>query len=228
MRSPCATGRELTSSTKRLAIVEDDHDLRAALVRLFTSQPDFSVGPVASSGEELLTDLQRSNGQVDVGLVGLSPAGPGGKELLEHLREAFPTVAWVAYSTIDEPDPVFACLRAGAAGYLLKGGSDEDLLRSLRCLDQGGAPLAPRIAKLLLSEFHEQPRRPLSERELEVLLGLAGGLSYKEIAFQLTVSAHTVHTHVKNIYDKLRARGRRDAISKARRQGWLNGGLAPK
>ena len=208
---------------KRLAIVEDDHDLRAALVRLFTSQPDFSVGPVASSGEELLTALQ-SNGQVDVALVSLSPAGPGGKELLERLREAFPTVAWVAYSTIDEPDQVFACLRAGAAGYLLKGGSDEDLLGGLRCLDQGGAPLAPRIAKLLLGEFYEQPRRPLSERELEVLLALAGGLSYKEIAFQLTVSAHTVHTHVKNIYDKLRARGRRDAISKARRQGWL----APK
>lgn len=153
---------------------------------------------------------------VDLGLPGLS-----GAELIARLRELRPEVACVAHTVYEDPNSVFAALRAGAVGYLVKGESGSRLLENLRTLDEGGAPLTPRVARLILGEFHRLEPCPLSDRELQVLSALSTGQTYKEVASSLVVSGHTVHTHVKNIYEKLQVRGRRQAIDKARRHGWI-------
>lgn len=199
-------------------IVEDDPTLRETLVGLFEGSPDFRLLLAAGSAEELLASLPEA---AEVALVDLGLPGMSGVDLIARLVDALPGIACVAHTVFDEPPSVFACLRAGAAGYLLKGSTGGQLLESLRSLEEGGAPLTPRIARLLLGEFRDETRGPLSDREMEVLGHLAQGLSYKEIAALLVVSAHTVHTHVKHIYEKLQARGRRDAVAKARRRGWL-------
>jgi two-component system NarL family response regulator len=207
---------------KTVAIVEDDPELRAGLAKIFQSLPDFTLGPLAGSAEELLRWLDQDRPHIDLALVDLGLPGMSGQELIAKLTAEHPSIACVAHTVFDDPKAVFASLRAGAAGYLLKGCSGPELLQSLRTLNEGGAPLTPRIARLLLGEFREEPGSPLSDRELEVLAHLAQGLSYKEIAGELVLSSHTVHTHVKHIYEKLQVRGRRDALAKARRQGWLD------
>ncbi len=204
---------------KTVVIVEDNPELRASLIHLLEGSSDFQVVKSAASAEDLLATPPE---QMQVALVDLGLPGMSGVELIARLVADFPGVACVAHTVFEEPESVFACLRAGAAGYLLKGCTQSQLLESLRTLEEGGAPLTPRIARLLLGEFRDETRGPLSDRELEVLRHLAQGLSYKEIAALLVVSAHTVHTHVKHIYEKLQARGRRDAVAKARRRGWLS------
>lgn len=204
---------------KRVAIIEDDTQVRANLTKLLKNLPDFQVVAAAGSAEEFL-ELGLC-AEIDIALVDLSLPGQPGQQLIAHLKANFPGINCVAHTVFEDPKAVFACLRAGAAGYLLKGCTGPQLVASLRTLNEGGAPLTPRIARLLLGEFREEPRGPLSDRELEVLNLLAQGFSYKEIAGRLVVSSHTVHTHVKHIYEKLQARGRRDAVAKAHRQGWL-------
>lgn len=157
----------------------------------------------------------------EVALVDLGLPGLRGAELISRLRELRPEVACVAYTVYEDPNSVFAALRAGAVGYLVKGESGARLLDSLRTLEEGGAPLTPRVARLILGEFHRIEPCPLSDRELQVLSALSTGQTYKEVAGFLVVSGHTVHTHVKNIYEKLQVRGRREAVNKARRYGWI-------
>lgn len=203
---------------KTVVIVEDNAGLRASLIDLLEGSADFRVVMGAGSAEELLAAAPEAP---EVALVDLGLPGMSGIELIARLVRDYPGIACVAHTVFEEPELVFGCLRAGAAGYLLKGCTQSQLLESLRSLEEGGAPLTPRIARLLLSEFRDETRGPLSDRELEVLKHLARGLSYKEIAALLVVSSHTVHTHVKHIYEKLQARGRREAVAKARRRGWV-------
>ncbi|MBT9584347.1 response regulator transcription factor [bacterium] len=201
-----------------ISIVDDDPDLREHLASLLREQPDFRLRSVCGSAEEVLCQIDDQSHLllVDLGLPGLS-----GQELIARVKDLHPDVACIAHTIFEDPSTVFAALRAGAAGYLVKGTTGPELVRHLRTLQEGGAPLTPRIARLLVNEFRLEGEGPLSDREREVLQSLAEGYSYKEVATQLVVSVHTVHTHVKHIYEKLNVRGRRQAVAKARQQGWL-------
>jgi two-component system NarL family response regulator len=201
-----------------ISLVEDDPNLREHLATLLNQQPDFLVRAVCGSAEEYLArmDTQTQVLLVDLGLPGLS-----GQDLIARVRDAHPEISCVAHTVFEDPETVFSALRAGAAGYLIKGATGPELLRNLRTLQEGGAPLTPKIARMLMSEFRLEGEGPLSDREREVLQGLAAGYSYKEVASRLVLSAHTVHTHVKHIYEKLNVRGRRQAVAKARQRGWL-------
>lgn len=206
---------------KTIAIIDDSTDVRESLVELLENAPDLRAGPVAGSAEEFLARLAEDAPPFEVALVDLGLPGLSGAELIARLRELRPEVACVAHTVYEDPTSVFAALRAGAAGYLVKGESGARLLDNLRTLDEGGAPLTPRVARLILGEFHLLEPCPLSDRERQVLSALSTGQTYKEVAGSLVVSGHTVHTHVKNIYEKLQVRGRREAVDKARRHGWL-------
>jgi two-component system NarL family response regulator len=108
---------------------------------------------------------------------------------------------------------------------VLKGGGLGELMGALRQLSQGGAPMSPKIARKIIREFHEPgPRKGaeenlLSQREREVLKEIEKGMSYKQIADTCTISPHTVNAHVKNIYKKLQARDRQEALTAARKKG---------
>ena len=202
----------------RVALVDDDPRFRQSLSQTLLGQPDFELVAASASAEDLLAQLKDCSPEivlVDLGLPGMS-----GQDLIAQLRHSHPTVECIAHTVFEEPSTVMAALRAGAAGYLLKGSTAAELLRSLRSLREEGAPLTAKIARLLIREIQPGPD-PLTEREREVLAALSDGYSYKEVAAQLVVSSHTVHTHVKNIYGKLQVSGRQQAIRKARQRGWL-------
>lgn len=208
----------------RVIVVEDDPRLLENLTRLLGRREDFRVVASFSSAEAALAADPWHTGEVlisDIDLPGIS-----GVELIAKAREANPNLLPLAYTIYEDRDTVFAALKAGAFGYLVKGCSAEMLESSIREVVRGGAPMSPAIARRLLDRFLEdvapEPAEALSPREVELLRCVAEGLLYKEIGEQLGISPHTVHTHIKNIYGKLHATDRAHALRRARMLGYLD------
>jgi DNA-binding NarL/FixJ family response regulator len=178
---------------------------------------------VHDSAEEVLEKADWE--AVDVMICDLGLPGMGGVELIAVVKRQAPQVVCLAYTLNADKEVVFAALRAGAAGYLLKGCSLLDLEDSVRKVLAGECPISPAIARRLLDHFLGSPVvaevEILSSRETEVIRLLSGGLIYKEVADRLSISPHTVHVHIKSIYKKLEASGKNAAINRARELGYL-------
>ena len=203
-----------------LCIVEDNAALLKSLTARLSREPDIHVASANASAEEALE--QCPWGEVDILLADIDLPGMSGIELIRRVRESIPTVQAMAFTICEDRATVFAALKAGAYGYVLKGDSPQDLLESLRELSRGGSPMSPSIARQVIREFHPgESEEALTPREQDVLKLVAEGRLYKEIADAFGLSAHTVHTHIKRIYGKLHAHGRTDALSKAREAGLL-------
>ena len=204
----------------RLVIVEDDKLLLDNLRLLLTGEPGIEVEGAFTNAEEALAKVEKLSPDlllVDNGLPGMS-----GIELILAVKKRLPDIDIMAHTIFDNRDTVFAAIKAGASGYILKGATPRELIESLHSLFQGGSPMSPRIARALIQEFQDKVGDDpyiLTPREKEILKSLEKGLTYSEIADILYISHHTVHTHIKNIYDKLHARGRQDALRKARKKG---------
>lgn len=202
---------------KRIILIEDDSETSKQISEILDASQHFSVQGVFSSAETCLDSLPR---EVQVALVDLGLPGMSGIQLIAELKRREPQLACVAYTVFADKQNVLGALKAGAEGYLLKGRTGEQLLQSLRTLEHGGAPLTPQIARLLITNF-QTDQSPLSAREREVLNLLADGYTYKQCASELFISNHTVHDHVKRIYQKLQVGSKSEAVSKAKRRGWL-------
>jgi two-component system NarL family response regulator len=202
-------------------LVEDNVEMALSLSSLLRDSNELKLGSVCHSAEQFLTKLAEGGEKPDILLVDLALAGMSGQQLIGLLRNDIPSISCVAHTIFEDRATVLEALRVGAAGYLVKGCTGTELIRGLLTIDAGGAPLTPRIARMLMSEFQEIEMSPLSPREQEVLDRLGEGSSYKECAEALTVSVHTVHSHVKKIYEKLEVNSKSQAVEKARRQGWL-------
>ena len=203
-----------------LCIVEDNAALLKSLAAWLSREPDICVASANASAEDALE--QCPWGEVDILLADIDLPGMSGIELIRRVRENIPTVLSMAFTICEDRATVFAALKAGAYGYVLKGDSPQDLLESLRELSRGGSPMSPSIARQVIREFHPgESEEALTPREQDVLKLVAEGRLYKEIADAFGLSAHTVHTHIKRIYGKLHAHGRTDAVQKAREAGLL-------
>lgn len=209
----------------RVIAVEDDPRLLENLIRLLERREDFQIVGTYSSAEAALAANPWHLGDVlisDIDLPGIS-----GVELIGKAKAVNPELLPLAYTIYEDRDTVFAALKAGAFGYLVKGCTAEYLEASIRELVRGGAPMSPAIARRLLDRFLEdvppEPADALSTREIELLRCVAQGMLYKEIGEQLGISPHTVHTHIKNIYGKLHATDRQHALRRARMLGYLDG-----
>ena len=205
----------------KVLIVEDDAVLRARVSDVLDAAPDFSVVVACEDGESALAVGEPFEmAVVDLGLPGVS-----GVEVIRELalRDEPPEI--MAHTVFEDRRSVFEAIVAGAGSYVLKGGGGDALLASLRELRDGGAPMSPRIARYVVEAFRQQgrvaDRYTLSGRERQVLQLLEEGLTYKEVAAELHVSPHTVHTHIKRIYEKLHAHNRAEALAKARVRGML-------
>ena len=133
-----------------------------------------------------------------------------------------PDLAILVYTAQTDRDILINSLKAGASGYILKGCKPGELTEALHSLYGGGAALSPQITNAVVREFHgsmDNGSHVLSFLEREILATLAKGHSYKKIAILLALSVHTVHTHISNIFKKLGARNRLEALVKARRMG---------
>jgi two-component system NarL family response regulator len=202
-------------------IVEDNQLLLENLKLLLDGETGIDVVGAFASAEEAIIGIK--NCSPDIMLTDLVLPGMSGIELIKLTKALVPGLDIMVFTISEDRETVFSAIKAGACGYIIKGSTPRELVESLNSLFQGGAPMTPRIARKLITEFHEETVVPeqelLSQREKEIVRSIEQGLSYKEISDKLFISPHTVHTHIKNIYEKLQAKDRNEAISKARRKG---------
>jgi len=204
----------------RIAIVEDNTLLRENLVFLLNGEKQFEVYCNFGTAEDALPVLLKD--KPDILLVAIGLPGMSGIELIRKLKATHPDVEIMVHTIFDARNTVFSAIKAGATGYILKGASPRELIESIENLAKGGAPMSPKIARAVIGEFQDVESSEhflLTPRETEILVELEKGFTYKELAEKLTISHHTIHTHIKKIYEKLHAKGRRDALTAARKKG---------
>jgi NarL family two-component system response regulator LiaR len=211
--SPVAFDAQPSVVKKIRVLIADDHAVvRQGLCTFIDLQEDMQVVGEGTTGVEAVELAQRL--QPDVILLDLAMPEMDGLEATRKILESNPRAHILILTSFGEDDKVFPAIRAGAQGYLLKDIQPNDLLQAVREANQGKAQLHPEIAKKLMSavadqgtsESASQARTPiadLTERELEVLRWIAGGLNNREIAEKLVISEKTVKTHVSNLLGKL-------------------------
>ncbi len=213
----------------RILLVDDQRLMREGLRILLELEPDLQIAGEAASGEAALQEFERL--MPDVVLMDVRMPGMDGVEATWRLRERWPEARVVILTTFDDDEYVFEGLRAGALGYLLKDVSGHDLAQAVRTVASGGALIEPSVAARVVAEFARvvPPARkpdaglpePLSEREVEILHLLAGGLTNRQIAVRLSLAEGTVKNYVTNILGKLGARDRTQAAIRARELGLI-------
>ncbi len=204
----------------RIAIIEDNTLLRENLVFLLNGEKNFEVCCNYGTAEEALLNLE--NCHPDILLVDIGLPGMSGIDLIKKVKSKHSEMEIMVHTIFDARDTVFAAIKAGATGYILKGASPRELIESIENLARGGAPMSPKIARAVIGEFQDAESTEqylLTPREKEILIELEKGFTYKELATKLSISHHTIHTHIKKIYEKLHAKSRRDALTTARKKG---------
>jgi len=204
----------------RLIIVEDDPILLESLKLILGGEAGITVAGAFGSAEEALRGLRKAAPEVmltDLGLPGMS-----GIELIKKAKDDMPSLEIMTHTVFEDRENVFAAIKAGASGYILKGSSPREIVEAIHDIHKGGAPMSPKIARKVIHEFQDEngeDQYVLSQRERDVVKCIEQGLTYKEISLRLKISSHTVHTHIKNIYEKLQAKDRGEALVKARKTG---------
>ena len=201
----------------KVSIVEDDSRIREILRGIIDGAAGFQCLKAYSTGEEALEQIPHQ--PPDLLLMDIQLPKMSGIECVAGLKGKLPDLPIVMLTVFEDSDKVFKALEAGACGYLVKRTSPDDLLEALRQLHGGGAPMTGRIARMVVQSFRrmgtsKKETENLTPRELEILELLAKGDLCKEIAEKLGLSLRTVHTHLKNIYEKLHVRSRTQAILK--------------
>ena len=199
-------------------IYEDNNSLRESLCNLLQLTGSFSV--VGAFPHCLDAEMQVKELNPKVILMDIDMPGRTGIEAVERIRAFNKTVQIVMLTVFDDNTHVYDALFAGANGYLLKKYASDKLIGSVNEVLQGGAPMSPSIARMVINymQKHEATPAPdyqLTPREKEILQSLARGNSFKLIAAELFISLDTVRTHIKHIYDKLHVRSQIEAVSKA-------------
>jgi DNA-binding NarL/FixJ family response regulator len=211
-------------------LVADDHPVyREGLAALLGSVPGMEVVGTAATGEEAV-DLAASV-QPDVVVMDVRMPGLDGVEATRRITIHSPHIAVLILTMYEDDDTVFAALRAGARGYLLKGANQKEIVRAITAVADGQAIFGPAIAARVAEFFTAPPaaQQPhdafpqLTAREREVLHLLAAGRSNAQIAQALFLSPKTVRNNVSNIFAKLHVADRAQAIVRAREAGWGRG-----
>jgi len=206
-------------------LIADDHPLfRDGLRALLNSIPQTEMVGEAASGEEALKQAVKL--QPDVILMDIQMPGLNGIDATQQILHANPDIGIIVLTMFEDDDSVFAAMRAGARGYILKGADQTEILRAIGAAVRGEALFGASIAKRLM-RFFSAPRLSvpaqvfpeLTERECEVLDLMAQGLNNIEIAERLVLSPKTVRNHTSNIFNKLQVTDRSHAIVLAREAG---------
>lgn len=204
-------------SAKISLLIIDDHPLFRQGVRFYLeSVPDLELIGEAENGEAALAFLSKQS--ADVVLMDLQMPGMDGVETTRRVKEKWPDVKVLVLTSFNIWDKVYAALKAGAAGYLLKDARPEELLAAIKAVAAGGSYFGAQVATELLTRLgNEKDAVPaelpelLTDRELEVLKLIGRGLGNREIAMELVLSEKTVKTHVANILQKLQVSSRTQA-----------------
>lgn len=211
-------------------LLADDHALfREGLAGIISTQPDMAV--VGEAGDGLETIVKANELKPDLVLMDIQMPGCDGLEATLKIKKELPKTVVVVLTVREEEEKLFEAIKSGAQGYLLKSIRSRELLDMLRGAMRGEAAISPTLAGQMLEEFRrisqqipkDNQDKPvdLTNREQEVLSLVSRGLSDKQIAVQLTISLHTVKSHLRNILSKLQVNSRREAAWLAKSKGFL-------
>ena len=213
----------------RVLLADDHHLLREGLANILNGQEDFEVVGQAGDGLEAWIKAQKLT--PDLILMDVTMPGCDGLEATQRIKRDLPETTIVMLTVRDEDEKLFEAIRNGAQGYLLKSIRSQDMLRLLRGAVRGEAAITPSLGGRMLEEFRRVGQRPaedptknsaaLTARERGVLSLVAAGATDKEIAEKLTISVHTVKSHMRKILAKLHFDRRHEAASFARREGLI-------
>jgi len=206
-------------------LIADDHTLfRDGMRALFGSIAGTEIVGEASTGQEAVS--LALDQQPDIVLMDIQMPGINGIEATRQIVQTSPHIGVIVVTMLEEDDSVFAAMRAGARGYVLKGADQDEMLRVIRAVGRGEALFGSAVAQRLM-EFFAAPRPEarlpvfpeLTDREREVLTLIAQGYNNTEIARKLSISPKTVRNHASNIFSKLQVVDRAQAIIRAREAG---------
>lgn len=204
----------------------DDHAIvRAGMQALIMSEPDMELVGAAADGVEAVRKIAEL--QPDVALLDLQMPRKGGLEAIPEIIACAPDCKILVVTSFGDDDHLFAAVKAGAQGYLLKDSSPDVIIHAIREVAAGRGALSADLALRVIQEMGKEPKSkpasptadPLTSRELEILRLVAQGLTNQEIAEQFVVSERTVRTHVSNILGKLHLANRTQAALYALREG---------
>ncbi len=202
---------------KDIVVIEDDVEVRASITFLIGSSEEFRCRQFCCAEDALKTLV---NGCPDLVVMDIQLPGIDGIECTRRIKSQCPKTLILICTIFCDPEKVFAALKAGASGYLLKANIPDTLIPSLRELLAGGAPMSSQIARLVVGSFIEVNEDKdagmllLTPRERTILELLADGHGCREISERLFVSINTIRTHLYHIYDKLHVHNRVQAVNK--------------
>ncbi len=212
-------------TTYTITLVEDDADVRNRLVKLLQAHEQFNLLDATGTMTEGLKALKQHKPDVLLTDIGL-PDGSG-IEIIKAIDKWHLDCNAMVISGFQDENIVFKALQAGAQAYILKHDESTKITDAILTMIDGGAPISPMIARLMLRKFQipqqieEKTAEALTERQVKILQLVSQGFSSKEIAEKLGIRYYTVTTHIKNIYHKLQVNSRTEALHEAIRLGLI-------
>ena len=214
--------------TIRVLLAEDHVVVRQGTRQLLEHEPDFKIVGEAGDGEEavrLAKELKPDVIIMDVAMPKLS-----GIEATKQIKAVLPAASVLVLTGYDYDEYIFSMLEAGAAGYLLKNVSGDELISAVRAVYAGEPMIHPDVLRKMMTRFKTPPPAPapvhalspLSEREMEVLKIAAKGVSNRDIANELFISERTVQAHMRSVFNKLGVGSRSEAILYGLKKGWFS------
>ena len=226
--------RRLGEEQVRILIVDDHVLFRVGIAQILSKEPDLEVvGEAEDSRSAMEAALDTSPNII---LMDLSLPSPGGIETTQRIKRELPSVSIIVLAVQEDEDALFDAIKAGAAAFILKDVSPDDLVNIIRRVSNGEYLIndkvfsQPAVASRVLKEFRELAVygqeaapifAPLSPREVEILDNIAQGMTNKQVAYTLSISEQTVKNHMSSILRKLSVNDRTQAVVYAMRQGWI-------
>jgi len=210
----------------KVLLAEDHVLVRESIRRFLEKEPDLEIVGEAGDGEQMVSLAKKLKPNIVVADVAMPKLN--GIEATKQIKELNLPVSILILTAYDYDQYIFALLEAGAAGYLLKDISGQELIDSIHAIDRGDSVLHPTVARKLMQRFrnttknHElRPFESLTDREIEVLRLAAQGKTNREIANELILSVRTIEAHLGHIFDKLNVSSRTEAVILALKKGWV-------
>jgi len=226
--------RRLGEESVRVLIVDDHVLFRVGIAQILSREADLQVVGEAEDARSAMDAALETSPNII--LMDLSLPSPGGIETTSRIKRELPSVAIIVLAVQEDEDALFDAIKAGAAAFILKDVSPDDLVNIIRRVSNGEYLIndkvfsQPAVASRVLKEFRELAVygqeaapifAPLSPREVEILDNIAQGMTNKQVAYQLSISEQTVKNHMSSILRKLSVNDRTQAVVYAMRQGWI-------
>jgi len=200
-----------------IGVVEDDLLFIDYITEVILTSPKTKLGSISTDVPSAIKEIQMT--PPDVVLIDLDLHGDSGIQVINAIKMSHPEIEFIVLTVSNDDDSLFLALQAGASGYILKEETAQVIIKSILEVVTGGAPISPKMAKILVSYFYHESRyknpklAQLTTREQQVLNLLSEGYIAKKVASKINISYETVRSHQKNIYKKLQVHNLYEAIS---------------